>query len=110
MLNEIRKENEIVNSSDVQETLVRKAERRGFTESFGSFETRYAMIQPVWEVSKFDEETKEILYNLHFECSIRFMGTLSVDDMNQAADDMKAAAMIVETMNNRLEGVEIIRK
>ena len=113
-MNELRTNNEVVTINDVVETIKRKAEHKGLqltktgaTTLVGKYVSLLIGIHLDWEKSI---QMKEGAGSVMLSASPRTMGVCSVEELNEMADNLKAAASIVESMNDRLEGVTIVSR
>ena len=108
MMNEIETRKEIP-YKDVCETFKKICKRYGFeVDALNNANTKYARVSINPEGLGFDVKRQVFQYKAVIDCSIRFMGNLTIEEMNQASEDIKAATVIAQYMTDKLEGKIIV--
>lgn len=96
---------EIIPETDMIETFRTVCKRYGFTVNNSNLEadTKYARVTICRKFESMGDNA--INYKVWAECGIRFMGDLTIDEMQDAANDIKAATVIAQYINIRLENI-----
>lgn len=103
------KTREIITEADMIKTFQLVCKKYGFTITGNNLgaDTKYARVSMYEEYVEMNNET--IYKKVWFECGIKFMGNLTIEEMQNAANDIKAAAVIVQYMNDKLSDTIVSR-
>lgn len=113
-LSEIPQENECITlkaAQDYLESLAKKlclnVEHYNIVREFNT-EISDKFVRVDLAVKNASYKDDKLIYNLEANCSIRRMGSLSVDEMFEASDQIGAAAKIAEVFNKRMKYVKVM--
>lgn len=105
-MNEIKTNNEMVTFNEVEVYFKRLAEKAGLElDKFNTTKYISSCITPSYHC-----ENEEYFLTVKATCGIRTMGTFSTEDMIKASEEIKAIAKVVETFNERMDGVKVTLK
>lgn len=107
MLPEIITSETKITIKDVEESWAAIRSKAGF-DKYGN--SKYAKVTLIMEI-QYDEDDSDNnwYFTAKVECGIRSMGDLSVEDMEEAANQIKMAAKITKKFNDRLNNIKIVR-